>query len=314
MKRKVILDCDPGHDDAVAILMALAAPEELHLLGLTTVAGNAPVALTERNARRICDLAERPDIGVYAGCSRPLVRAPTSAASVHGETGIDGLPPGEPRTPLQAAHAVDFIIDTLLAADDDSVTLACLAPLTNIAVALVKEPRIVPKIHEIVLMGGARREGGNVTPAATFNMLCDPHAAHVVLDCGRPIVAVGLDVTFQVLTSKARLAAIGAVGNSVAQAVHDMLAFYDERRIRKYGYTTDGAPLNDPCVVAYLLQPALFEGQHVNIAIELASELTMGMTVVDVWKVTQRPPNALWLHSVDAAGIYQLLLRCLARY
>jgi purine nucleosidase len=312
--RKVILDCDPGHDDAVAILMALAAPAEIELLGLTTVAGNAPVELTQRNARRVCDLAGRHDVKVYAGCSRPLVRAPMDAASVHGETGIDGLPPGEVQTPLQDAHAVDFIIETLLTADDDSVTLACLAPLTNIAIALVKEPRILPKIREVVLMGGARREGGNVTPAATFNMLCDPHAAHVVLECGRPIVAVGLDVTFQVLTSKARLAAIEAVGNPVAQAVHDMLAVYDARRIRKYGYTTDGASLNDPCVVAYLLQPALFEGQRVNIAVELGSELTMGMTVIDVWKVTSRPPNALWLHGVDAAGIYQLLLRCLARY
>ncbi len=186
--RPIIIDCDPGQDDAVMLLMALASPDELDILGITAVAGNVPLALTERNTRLIVELAGRRDVPVYAGCPRPLVRELVTAEEVHGRTGIDGFDIHDPAVPLGAAHAVDYLVDTLMAADLP-ITLVPTGPLTNVAMAMVKEPRIVERIDESVLMGGAMREGGNSTPAAEFNILVDPHAAHVVFGCGRPLTA-----------------------------------------------------------------------------------------------------------------------------
>ena len=200
--KPIVIDCDPGQDDAVMLLLALASPEALDIRGVTAVAGNVPLALTARNARLICELAGRPEVEVYAGCPRPLVREPITAEAVHGATGIDGFDIHEPGRPLAAGHAVDFLVDTLMAAAEDSLTLVPTGPLTNVAMAMVKEPRVAPKIREIVLMGGAMREGGNTTPAAEFNVLVDPHAAHVVFRSGRPIVVMGLDVTHQALTPR----------------------------------------------------------------------------------------------------------------
>lgn len=312
MVRPIIIDCDPGQDDAVALLLAMASPDELQILGITTVAGNVPLALTERNARQICDIAGRSDMPVFAGCSRPMVRQLVTAEKVHGKSGIDGVDIVEPKCSPQEKHAVDYIVDTLRAAKDRSITLVPTGPLTNIAMAMIKEPAIVDKIDEIVLMGGAMREGGNHTPSAEFNMLVDPHAAHVVFGCGRPITALGLDVTHQVRSSRDRVARIAAIDNPAAQAAAGMLGFFSKYDTSKYGI--DGAPLHDPCTIAYLLQPELFGGKECNVAIEIYSELTMGNTAVDFWGVSGRVKNALWIHEVDSDGFYDLLTHRLARY
>jgi len=312
MPRKTIIDCDPGQDDAVALVLAFASPDELELLGITTVAGNVPLALTERNARMMCDITGRQDVPVYAGCAEPLQRPLITAEAIHGSTGVNGIDVFEPETPLQSMHAVDFIIETLLAADESSITLVPTGPLTNIAAALSRAPEIGSRIEQIVLMGGAMREGGNSTPSAEFNILVDPHAADVVFRCGRPIIAMGLDVSHQVLSTKDRVDRMRALDNPVAIATADMLSFFDRYDTKKYA--SKGAPLHDPCTVAWLLRPDLFDGKDCNISIETESELTMGHTAVDFWHVTDKPINATWIHSIDAPGFYDLLVERLARY
>ncbi|MGI9332196.1 MAG: nucleoside hydrolase [Gammaproteobacteria bacterium] len=308
----VILDCDPGQDDAVMLLLALAYPQVLNVTGITTVAGNVALEKTQRNARIMCELARRPDVPVHAGCAAPMLRPLVTAEHVHGSEGIDGATIYEPELPLQPVHAVDFIVRTLLAAADDSLTLVATGPLTNVAMAIVREPAIVPKIKQIVYMGGAWRKGGNVTPCAEFNVYVDPHAASVVFGCGRPLVVMSLDITHQVLTTAARREAIGRVGNRAAAEVKAMLEFYNRHDSEKYGI--DGGPLHDPCTVAYLLRPELFATKHVNVAIETGSALTLGATVVDYWGVTQRPPNVQWADKVDVDGFFELLNESLARY
>lgn len=308
----IIIDCDPGQDDAVALLLALALPEELDIRGITTVSGNVPLHRTQRNARIICELAGRPDMKVFAGCPRPMVNQPITAEAVHGGTGINGIEVYEPAMPLQDGHAVDFIIETCLAAGPHEITLVPTGPLTNIAMALVKEPRIVEKIDRILLMGGAMREGGNFSASAEFNILVDPHAAHVVFSSGRPIVAMSLDVTHQVLTNPDRLARIKALGTPVAIAVHDMLAFFERFDVAKYG--SEGAPLHDPCTIAYLLKPDLFETKLCNVTVDIHSPLTQGHTAVDFWHITDRPKNTHWATQVDVEGFYDLLIVRLGRY
>jgi purine nucleosidase len=310
--RPVIIDCDPGQDDAVNLLLAMSSPEDLHILGITTVAGNVPLPLTERNARLMCDIAGRRDVPVFAGCERPFVRRLQTAEAVHGRTGIDGIDITEPQTPLQRQHAVDFIVETLRSAADDSITLVPTGPLTNIAMAIVKAPSILPKIREIVLMGGAMREAGNHSPSAEFNILVDPHAAHVVFGCGRPIVAMGLDVTHQVVSTPARVDRIRALGNRAALATAGMLDFYSRHDSMKYGI--EGSPLHDPCTVAWLLRPRIFEGKQCNVEVEIHSELTAGHTAVDFWGVSGRSTNALWVHKADADAFYDLLTERLGRY
>jgi len=312
MPRKIILDCDPGQDDAVALLLAMASPEEFDVLGITVVGGNVPLALTERNARMMCDLAGRKDMLVFAGCARPMRREPITAEAIHGETGINGMDVFAPETPLQEAHAVDFIVETLLAAADNSITLVPTGPLTNIATAIQREPKILPAVEEIVLMGGAMREGGNRTPSAEFNILVDPHAADCVFKCGRPITAMGLDVTHQVLSTRERVERIAALDNPVADATAGMLSFFHRHDSKKY--KSQGTPLHDPCTVAYLLQPQLFGSKACNISVETESELTMGHTAIDFWHVTERPINADWVFEVDADGFYDLLTARLARF
>lgn len=312
MPRKIIIDCDPGQDDAVALLLAFASPDELELLGITTVGGNVPLELTQRNARMMCDIAGAQHLPVYAGCAEPLQRRLRTAEAIHGETGINGIDVFEPETPLQPGHAVDFIIASLLAADESSVTLVTIGPLTNIATAITREPAILSHVEQIVLMGGAMREGGNRTPSAEFNVLVDPHAADIVFRCGRPITAMGLDVTHQVLSTEDRVDRIRALGNSVATVTADMLSFFD--RYDTIKYTSKGAPLHDPCTIAWLLKPELFEGKQCNISIETQSELTIGHTAVDFWHVTDRPINATWIYSVDAPGFYDMLIKRLDRY
>ena len=310
--RRIIFDCDPGQDDAVGLFLAMSSPQEIEILGITAVAGNVPLELTQRNARMMCDIADRTDMQVFAGCERPLVREPITAEYIHGETGIDGVDVFEPKTPLQSKHAVDFIIDTLLNADNESVTLVPTGPLTNIAAAIDREPAILEHIDEIVLMGGAMRESGNRSPSAEFNIIVDPHAANIVFNCGRPVIAMGLDVTHQVLSTRERVARIKALENNVSDATAGMLSFFHKYDSKKYG--SEGAPLHDPCTIAYLLQPKLFETKAVNISVETESELTMGHTAVDFWHVTDRPINAQWAYDVDADSFFDLLTERLSRF
>jgi purine nucleosidase len=311
MPRKIIIDTDPGIDDAVALLLALAAPEELELLGVVAVAGNLPLRQTERNVRRVCELAGRPEIAVYAGCAGPLLRPLATAHAIHGDALEARLGRPEPTMPVRAQHGVDFIIEALRAAEPGSVTICALGPLTDIAMALVKAPDIAAGLGEVVVMGGAGFEIGNITPAAEFNIHVDPHAAAIVLARGVPVTMIPLDVTHQVLSTPPRLAALDALGNRCGPAVATLLAGFEAARASRFGER--GRALHDPCVVAYLLRPELLTGREVNVAVETASPLTMGMTVVDWWSVTGRPPNATFMTGVDAEGLYSLLNERIAR-
>jgi purine nucleosidase len=310
--RRIIIDCDPGQDDAVALLLAMASPEELDLVAVTAVAGNVPLELTQRNARMICDIAGRQDMPVFAGCDRPMRRPLHTAEAIHGRTGINGIDVFEPRTPLRQMHGVDFLVATLLKAEDASITLVPTGPLTNVATAIDRDPRVLPKIERIVLMGGAMREGGNRSPSAEFNILVDPDAADIVLHCGRPITQMGLDVTHQVLSTHERVDRIRALGNPIADAVAGMLSFFERHDLKKYASL--GAPLHDPCTVAWLLRPELFQLKACNVSVETESPLTLGHTAVDFWHVTDRPVNVEWAYGVDAEGFYDLLIERLSRY
>ncbi len=306
---KVIIDTDPGQDDAAAIMLALGSPE-IEVLGITAVAGNVPLALTARNVRIICEMAGRPDIKVFAGADRPLHRVRVTAEHAHGRTGLDGPELFAPSMPLQEGHAVDFIVETVMGEAAGTVTLCPIGPLTNIALALQKEPVIAGRIKRIVLMGGGYFSQGNITPSAEFNIYVDPDAAAIVFSCGAPIVMMPLDVTHKVLATKARVERIRAIDNRAAKALAEMLSFYGRYNVAKYG--SDGAPLHDPTTIAWLLAPHLFEGRECSVEVEMQSALTRGATVVDWWGVTDRPRNALVIGDVDADGFFDLLTERLA--
>ncbi len=309
--RKIIIDTDPGQDDAAALMLAFASGEELEVLGITTVAGNVPLRLTSRNARIVCELCGRTDIPVYEGAEHPIERKLVTAEHVHGKTGLDGAELDEPKMMVMPQHAVDFIIETLRREDEGTVTLCTLGPLTNVGLALKKAPDIAPRIRELVMMGGGFFEGGNITPAAEFNIYVDPQAAAIVLGAGIPVVMMSLDVTHQLLTTKARVAKIAAIGTRPSRVMVDWLQFFERFDEEKYG--SDGGPLHDPTVIAYLLKPELFSGRHCNVEIETQSELTMGMTVVDWWRVSGRQPNVRVMRNVDADGFFDLLIERFAR-
>ncbi len=309
--RKIIIDTDPGQDDAVAILLALASPEDVEVLGITAVAGNVPLPLTQKNARIVCELAGKPDTRVFAGCDAPIARPLVTAEHVHGKTGLDGPDLPDPVMALQDQHGVDFIIDTLRNEPEGTVTLCPLGPLTNIATALQRAPDIATRIAEIVLMGGAYFEVGNITPAAEFNIYVDPEAAAVVFACGAPITVMPLDVTHKALVTAERNNAFRALNTPVGLAVAQMTDFFERFDKEKYG--SAGAPLHDPCVTAYLIKPTLFTGRHINVEIETQSALTLGMTVADWWRVTDRAPNATFMGDIDAQGFFDLLTERLAR-
>jgi purine nucleosidase len=306
---KIIIDTDPGQDDAAAIMLALGSPE-IELLGITAVAGNVPLSLTSRNARIVCEMAGRTDIAVYAGADAPLSRSLRTAEHVHGKTGLDGPELFEPSFALQEKHAVDFLVETLMSQASGTVSLCPIGPLTNIALALQKEPAIAERIQQIVLMGGGYFEQGNVTPSAEFNIYVDPEAAAIVFACGAPIVMMPLDVTHKVLTTRTRVDRIKAIDNHAARAMTEMLLFFERFDEEKYG--TDGGPLHDPTTIAWLLKPELFQGRQCNVEIETTSDLTRGATVVDWWGVTDRPKNALVMRDVDADGFFDLLTERLA--
>ncbi|MEL7151719.1 MAG: nucleoside hydrolase [Pseudomonadota bacterium] len=308
--RKIIIDTDPGQDDAVAILLALASPE-LDVLGITAVAGNVPLPLTQKNARIVCELAGRSDIPVFSGESAPLSRKLVTAEHVHGKTGLDGPQLADPTMPLQDMPAVDFLIETLRQHPSGSVTLVPIGPLTNIAMALQRAPDIAERIAEIVLMGGAYFEVGNITPAAEFNIYVDPEAAEIVFRSGIPLTVMPLDVTHKALTTRARVDAFRAMGTETGRMVAAWTDFFERFDKEKYG--SEGAPLHDPCTIAYLLQPDLFSGRQINVEIETQSDLTRGMTVADWWRVTKRPANAQFMGDIDADGFFGLLTERLAR-
>ncbi len=310
MPLPIIIDTDPGQDDAVAILLALASPE-FDVLGITAVAGNVPLALTEVNARKICELAGRADIKIYSGADKPLQRALVTAEHVHGRTGLDGPDLPDPLMPLQKQHAVDFIVETLMTHPTGTVALCVLGPMTNIALALQKEPRIAARIKQIVVMGGGFFEGGNVTVAAEFNIYVDPQAAQIVLKSGIPTTLIPLDCTHQALTTRARVEKFRAMKNNTGPAVAALLDFFERFDEQKYG--TDGGPLHDPCVMAWLLKPELFVSRQVNVEVECESDLTLGMTVIDWWGVSGRPKSTTVCRSVNAQGFFDLLTERLAK-
>lgn len=309
--KTIIIDTDPGQDDAVALLLAIASPEDIAIAAVTTVAGNVPLDLTTLNARTICELAGKADVPIFEGCDRPIARTLVTAEHVHGKTGLDGIKLPAPTMPVQDEHAVDAILRILRDAPAGTVTLCPLGPLTNIARAYEKEPETLKRAVEIVLMGGAYFEVGNITPAAEFNIYVDPEAAKIVFGSGIPLVVASLDITHKALTDAEWVTQIRGLGTEVGTAVASWTAFFERYDKEKYG--SAGAPLHDPCVIAYLIQPDLFSGRHINVEIEVQSDLTRGMTVADWWGVTDRTPNALFLGHVDAPGFFALLTERLAR-
>ena len=311
MPRKIIITTDPGQDEAAAILLILGAPEAFDVLGVVAVAGNVRLDRTLRNTRQILELAGRRDIAVFAGCDRPMQRALVTAEHVHGPEGLDGPALSPPTLAVQPMHGVDFIITTLRAQPAGSVTICSLSPLTTLAMALVQAPDIAPRMAAIVMMAGAYFEGGNITPRAEFNVFVDPQAADVVLRSGVAITMLPLDVTHRMRSTPARLAALRAIGNRCGTALAGMLTFSEDFDMKKYRW--EGAPLHGPCVPAFMLRPDLFHGRDVHVAVETGSELTMGMTVVDWWHVTDRAPNAHFVRAGDAEGYYALLTGHVAR-
>jgi purine nucleosidase len=309
--RPIIIDTDPSPDDAVAFLVALASPEELEVLAITTVAGNVPLPLTSKNALKALELANRTETPVYAGAHAPLIRPLITAEHVHGRTGFDGYDLPDPTTSLANGFAPDAIIDLVMSRRPGEVTLCCLAPLTNVALALAKEPHLARHLREIVLMGGAFSEGGNVTPAAEFNIYADPEAAARVLKCGAPITMIPLDCTHQALTTTARLDKLRSIGTPLTEAFYHLLKFNKTFDEQKYG--TEGGPLHDATVTAYLLDPDLFAGRTVYVDVEWESSLTRGMTVIDWWSVTGNPANVTVLREIDAQRYFDLVIERLAR-
>jgi purine nucleosidase len=304
MSRKVILDCDPGHDDAMAILLAHGNPE-IELLAITTVAGNQTVDKTSLNARRVCTVAGIRGVPVAAGCDRPLTRELKTAAYIHGESGLDGPAFGEPTVPLDQRHAVDLLIELLMSSRGD-ITLVPTAPLTNIAMAVRKEPRIVKKVQEIVLMGGAYTRG-NTTPAAEFNIAVDPEAAAIVFTAGWPLTMVGLDLTHQALATPPILQRIAALGTPVARIAVELMEFFRETYRRNAGF--DSPPVHDPCAVARVIDPKVMQCADAFVAIETRGEFSSGMTVTDfsgrlgqknVQVATRLDVDKFWNLMVDA--------------
>ncbi|CAH1687365.1 Pyrimidine-specific ribonucleoside hydrolase RihA [Hyphomicrobiales bacterium] len=305
MSEIIIIDTDPGQDDAVAILLAVAAGEQLALDCVTTVAGNVPVAQTTANALRVLDLAARADIPVYRGAERPLIVALETAEFVCGPDGLDGaaLPP--PSREPDAGHAVDAIISRLRAAPD-GLTLCPLGPLTNLALAFRLAPDILPKIRRIVMMGGAIGLG-NITPAAEFNMHVDPHAAAIVFDCGRPIVMMGLGVTLKAIATHEQIAGFATLGTAAGRSIHGMLT-----RPRPGSLGTVGHPMHDPCVIAYLLWPELFSGRDCYAAIATEDGPMRGRTTIDWNGRLKRPANAHVIAEVEAHELFERMTRLIA--
>ncbi|MCS0671502.1 nucleoside hydrolase [Cytobacillus firmus] len=307
-KRKIILDCDPGHDDAIAIILAAARPG-LEILGITTVSGNAEIEKTTANALKICDLVSLHDVIVSKGASEPMVRLRENAPGIHGESGLDGPELPEPSRSWSDEHGVDTII-RLVKESKEPVTLVPTGPLTNIGLALTKAPEIKDNIEEIVLMGGGTI--GNWTPTAEFNIWADPEAAKKVFDSGLPIAVMGLDITHQALATKDVIHQVNQIDNKVAKIVGELLVFFASTYKEMFDF--DGAPVHDVLAVAYLVAPELFKMKDVNIAVETKGEFTAGTTLVDLHGVTGRKINAKFGMELDVEGFWQLMIEALKKY
>ena len=307
-RQRIILDCDPGHDDAIAMLLALASPE-LDVLGITTTYGNVGLERTTLNALKLRELAGA-SVPVFAGADRPLVRDRISAENVHGSTGLNGPQLPDPVGNVENMHAVHFIIDAVME-NPGEVTLVPVGPLTNLALALRLEPRLAGAMKQVVLMGGSV-DVGNTTPAAEFNILCDPHAARVVFECGAPIVMFGLNLTHQARATPERVQPFRTLGTRVGEVTADLLEFFKEHHLERYGWV--GAPLHDPCTVAYLIQPELFETRSMNVTVDTTEGPGFGRTICDLYRVTRGSLNAEVALQVDADGFFNLVTERIAAY
>jgi inosine-uridine nucleoside N-ribohydrolase len=309
MKHKIILDCDPGHDDAIAILLAAHHPA-IDLLAITTVAGNQSVEKTAQNALKICSLAKIRHVPVAQGMERPLIRPAQYAANIHGVSGLDGPHLPDPDIELVSQHAVDLIIDLLMHSDGD-VTLVPTGPLTNIATAMRREPAIIPRINAISLMGGAIGLG-NTTPAAEFNIWCDPEAAAVVFGCGRPIMMVPLEVTHQALATDDVLQRLRRSGRTVAIISADLLAFFAGTYQRVFGFSSP--PLHDPCAVAAVIEPDILRSHSMHVEIETTGIWTAGRTVCDVYGQWNMEANAHVGYALDVPRFWEMVISTLLTY
>lgn len=311
MTRQVIIDSDPGIDDAVAILLAIASPAELDVRAIVAVAGNASVERTQTNARKMCELAGRWDIPVYAGCSGPLRRPLVTGEDVHGESGLGSVLLPEPTMPLADEHGVDFLIRALATADVAAITLATLGPLTNVATALAEAPTAARKLREVVMMGGAYTESGNITPWAEYNVYVDPEAAAAVIQSGVAVTMIPLDVTHKALTTEARIARLQKLRTRCGTAVVHMLRYFERSAVARVG--SEGAPLHDPCVIAYLLRPQLFTIGNSAVAVDTTDAITAGRTEVEPEGATEHAGNVQYVTDIDVDGYFDLVTDRLAR-
>jgi len=313
----LILDCDPGVDDAVALALAFGARDRLHLLGITTTAGNVALAKTTRNACLIREVAGREDVPVHAGLAKPLVREPILADDFHGPEGLGHYPSIEPLLGPASSDAINFLIQTINSAPANTIRLAVTGPLTNIAALIQSAPETARRLQQIVLMGGARREGGNITASAEYNIYADPEAADIVFKSGCNLIIFGLDATHQVRGTRAWVDAITALGTPIARLAAEMLAFSNALPANlmdtaEPDQPATGAPLHDPCVIAYLLAPEAFQLRPCRIDVETESQLTRGHTAVEFRETVAGAFNANWVSKADAEAVLSLLLRYLA--
>ncbi len=307
----IIFDCDPGNDDAVALLVAMASPENFTFLGITTVAGNVPLDNTNVNARKICELAGRTDIPVYSGCPKPLVGEPIVSDGAHGKTGIDGAVLPDPKMPIQKQHAVDFIIDALKS-HPQPITIFLTGPLTNMAMAINKDPSILNNVTEFVIMGGSIT-AGNITPAAEFNFFCDPYAAKVIVDCGKKTTLMTLDITHQVLATPSNIKRLQMIGNNQATQVANMMEATIDFDVVHIGL--EGRAIHDACVPIYLLHPELFTSRPAHIHVETAKGESFGNSIISFYP--RHIPNNPWLFVptvIDGEGVFNVIMERLERY
>ncbi|GAA0133359.1 nucleoside hydrolase [Paenibacillus sp. YSY-4.3] len=304
-RRKIILDCDPGIDDAMAIILAAYSPH-IDLLGITTVAGNVSVEKTTRNALCLCELVGVEHVPVAQGARQPLVRKSVFADYVHGDSGIGGIHLPPPQKEIVPEHGVDFIIRTLMESEGD-ITLVAIGPLTNVALALRKQPEIAAKIQEIVIMGGGTM--GNITPAAEFNFFADAEAAKVVFGCGVPITMIGLDLTNQAMATPEVKEQFAGVNNRMSRFILDLIGDYEKHNL-KLGLA--GATVHDPCCIAYCIDPSIFEAKWLHVDIETKGDFTYGMSVIDMLDVTQQLANANVPLKLDQQAFWDLFVKTIS--
>lgn len=309
MQRKILLDCDPGHDDAVAMMLAWGNPS-IELLGITTVGGNQTLDKVTRNALSVATVVGMHDVPIAAGCRLPLVRPVEIAPDVHGDSGLDGVELPEPAVQLDPRHGVDLIIETIMSNEPGTVTLVPTGPLTNIAMAARKEPRIVERVQEVVLMGGGYHVG-NWSPVAEFNIKVDPEAAHIVFNEKWPIVMVGLDLTHQALATDEVAERIAAVPGSVSQFTLGLFTFFRKAYQDAQGF--DFPPVHDPCTLAYLIDPTIVETVKVPVDVELNGSLTTGMTVADFRAPAPEDCHTKVATRLDAPGFWGLVVDAIDR-